>query len=219
MEEVRAGSKKPVMVLICVPPSCSASIRQSRAATAGDADCQADTPPGSGQQVFRRAGSRRGSDRAGRRQPAGYRAYPPPVAARAHRRRSARPQQPPRWSAQARSTGRSAREAHCEHPVMPVVSDLLRVVSASDRETHRDTERRAVGVRARFFTGQDGSRACLLQHRNAQATISGNSACQNGSPWPPTRSVIMTSAPASRSASAQRVAFSRKNGSCVPATR
>jgi len=31
---VRAGSKKPVMVLICVPPSCSASVRQSRAATA-----------------------------------------------------------------------------------------------------------------------------------------------------------------------------------------
>lgn len=68
---------------------------------------------------------------------------------------------------------------------MPVVSDLLRVVSAGDRETHRDTEGRAAGVRARFFTGQDGSRAWLLQHRNAQTTISGNSACQNGSPWPP----------------------------------
>lgn len=35
MQEVRAGSKKLVMVLICVPPSCSASVRQSRAATAG----------------------------------------------------------------------------------------------------------------------------------------------------------------------------------------
>jgi len=32
--KVRAGSKKLVMVLICVPPSCSASVRQSRAATA-----------------------------------------------------------------------------------------------------------------------------------------------------------------------------------------
>jgi len=30
-----------------------------------DAGCQADTPPGSGQQVFRRSASRRGSDRAG----------------------------------------------------------------------------------------------------------------------------------------------------------
>ena len=35
MQEVRAGSKKLVMVLICVPPSCSASVRQSRAAMAG----------------------------------------------------------------------------------------------------------------------------------------------------------------------------------------
>ena len=35
VQEVRAGSKKLVMVLICVPPSCSASVRQSRAATAG----------------------------------------------------------------------------------------------------------------------------------------------------------------------------------------
>ena len=52
------GSKKRVMVLICAPPSCSASVRQSRAATAGDANCQADTPPGSGQQVFRQSGSR-----------------------------------------------------------------------------------------------------------------------------------------------------------------
>ena len=35
VQEVRAGSKKLVMVLICFPPSCSASVRQSRAATAG----------------------------------------------------------------------------------------------------------------------------------------------------------------------------------------
>jgi integrase/recombinase XerD len=42
---------------------------------------------------------------------------------------------------------------HCEHPVMPVVSEL-RIVSASDRETHRDAERRAVGVRGRFFPGR-----------------------------------------------------------------
>jgi hypothetical protein len=35
VQEVRAGSKKLVMVLICVPPSCSASVRQSRAAMAG----------------------------------------------------------------------------------------------------------------------------------------------------------------------------------------
>ena len=45
-----------------------------------------DLGSGGGQQVFRRSDSRRGSDRAGRHQPAGYRAYPPPVAARAHRR-------------------------------------------------------------------------------------------------------------------------------------
>jgi len=35
VQEVRAGSKKLVVVLICVPPSCSASVRQSRAAMAG----------------------------------------------------------------------------------------------------------------------------------------------------------------------------------------
>src|SRR5262252_2194719 len=34
VQEVRAGSKKLVMVLICVPPSRSASLRQPRAATA-----------------------------------------------------------------------------------------------------------------------------------------------------------------------------------------
>jgi DNA polymerase III delta prime subunit len=51
------------------------------------------------------------------------------------------------------------------------------------------------------------------QHRdvhraNAHATISGNSSRQNASPCDPARSVITTSAPASRSASAHRVAFS-----------
>ena len=54
---------------------------------------------------------------------------------------------------------------------------------------------------------------------NAQATMSGSSSRQNGPPWSPTRSVMTTSARASRSASAHRVAFSAKNGSNVPATR
>ena len=59
-----------------------------------------------------------------------------------------------------------------------------------------------------------------MDHRpNAHATISGNSSRQNAPPCDPTRSFMTTSAPASRSASAHRVAFSRKNGSCVPATR
>src|ERR1700722_19350502 len=49
--------------------------------------------------------------------------------------------------------------------------------------------------------------------------MSGNSSLQNAPPCDPTRSVMTTSAPASRSARAHRVAFSRKNGSCTPATR
>src|SRR5215469_5433639 len=57
------------------------------------------------------------------------------------------------------------------------------------------------------------------QRPNAHATISGNSCLQNASPCEPTRSFMTTSAPASRSASAHRVAFFRKNGSCLPATR
>jgi hypothetical protein len=64
VQEVRAGSKKLVMVLH-LRPSFLFSERPPGAAGAGrDADCQADTPPGSGQQVFRRSASRRG-DRAG----------------------------------------------------------------------------------------------------------------------------------------------------------
>lgn len=59
----------------------------------------------------------------------------------------------------------------------------------------------------------------LATPANAQVTISGNSACQNGSPWSPIRSVIMTSALACLSATAHRVAFSRNQGSSVPATR
>src|SRR6266700_2757116 len=54
---------------------------------------------------------------------------------------------------------------------------------------------------------------------NAHATISGNSFRQNAPPCDPVRSFMTTSAPASRSADAHLVAFSRKNGSCVPATR
>ena len=54
---------------------------------------------------------------------------------------------------------------------------------------------------------------------NIQATISGNSSRQNAPPCDPARSLSTTSAPAARSASAHRVAFSRKNGSSVPATR
>ena len=58
-----------------------------------------------------------------------------------------------------------------------------------------------------------------LQRPNAQANMSGSSARQKAPPCDPSRSVITTSAPASRSASAHRVAFSRKKGSSVPATR
>jgi hypothetical protein len=64
-----------------------------------------------------------------------------------------------------------------------------------------------------------GRRARGTQRPSAHATISGNSSFQNAPPCDPTRSVMTTSAPASRSAVAQRVAFSRKNGSSVPATR
>jgi len=54
---------------------------------------------------------------------------------------------------------------------------------------------------------------------NAHATINRNSFRQNAPPCDPTRSFMTTSAPASRSAVAHLVAFLRKNGSCVPATR
>ena len=47
----------------------------------------------------------------------------------------------------------------------------------------------------------DAGESILTLHRpNAHATISGNSSCQNASPCDPTRSVMTTSAPASRSA-------------------
>src|SRR5215475_6130893 len=59
----------------------------------------------------------------------------------------------------------------------------------------------------------------MLHCPNAHATIRGNSSCQNASPCDPGRSFMTTSAPASRSASAQRAAFLRKNGSRVPATK
>jgi hypothetical protein len=60
----------------------------------------------------------------------------------------------------------------------------------------------------------------VMHHRpNAHATIRGNSSRQNTPPCDPARSFMMTSAPASRSASANLFAFPRKNGSCVPATR
>ena len=42
---------------------------------------------------------------------------------------------------------------------------------------------------------------------------------EHAPPCDPVRSFMTTSAPASRSAAAHLVAFSRKNGSCVPATR
>jgi Terminase small subunit len=59
-----------------------------------------------------------------------------------------------------------------------------------------------------------------MRHRpNAHATISGNSSRQNAPPCDPVRSFMTTSASTSRSATAHLLAFSRKNGSCVPATR
>ena len=71
----------------------------------------------------------------------------------------------------------------------------------------------------RPLTSTHACQGQMLHGPNAHATISGNSSRQNAPPCDPTRSVISTSAPASRSATAQRVAFSRKNGSSVPATR
>ena len=77
---------------------------------------------------------------------------------------------------------------------------------------------RRAGVRGRG--GRGGVRAGRRRQRpNTQATMSGSSARQNAPPCEPSRSVITTSAPASRSASAQRVAFSRNHGSSVPPTR
>ena len=59
-----------------------------------------------------------------------------------------------------------------------------------------------------------------LRHRpNAHATINGNSPRHSASPCDATRSLMTTSAPAPRSAAAQRDALSWKNGSKVPATR
>jgi hypothetical protein len=54
---------------------------------------------------------------------------------------------------------------------------------------------------------------------NAHRIIRGNSRCHISSSWPAGLSLITTSAFASRNAAAHRAAFSRKKGSCVPATR
>jgi hypothetical protein len=54
---------------------------------------------------------------------------------------------------------------------------------------------------------------------NAHRIIKGSSLRHISSLWPAGRSLITTSALASRNAAAHRVAFSRKNGSRVPATR
>ena len=78
---------------------------------------------------------------------------------------------------------------------------------------------RSCGAHDRHEARNRRPNTAMLHRPNAHATISGNSSCQNASPCDPTRSVMTTSAPASRSASAHRVAFSRKNGSSVPATR
>src|SRR4029077_8913008 len=77
----------------------------------------------------------------------------------------------------------------------------------------------AAGPRERHGRARPPDNIAMFHRANAHATISGNSSRQNASPCDPTRSVITTSAPASRSASAHLVAFSRKNGSSVPATR
>jgi hypothetical protein len=58
-------------------------------------------------------------------------------------------------------------------------------------------------------------RARRLPH----ATINGNSSPQNAPPCSPSRCIMPTSASALCSASAHRVALSRKNCSCLPATR
>jgi hypothetical protein len=71
------------------------------------------------------------------------------------------------------------------------------------------------GTRAR--DRRSGSAA--LHRPNAHATISENSARHSASPCEAARSLITTSAPASRSATAHRAALLRKNGSSVPATR
>src|SRR5262249_32920246 len=72
-------------------------------------------------------------------------------------------------------------------------------------------------VRLRPRAGAAGG--ATLHGPKAHATISGNSSRQTPPPCAPARSVMTTSAPASRSAPAHRAAFSRKNGSSVPATR
>lgn len=85
-----------------------------------------------------------------------------------------------------------------------------RIVARNHAEKHG--QRRAVVSNRRCDTE--------MRHRpNAHATISGNSSRQNAPPCDPARSFMTTSASASRSASAHLIAFSRKNGSCVPATR
>ena len=53
------------------------------------------------------------------------------------------------------------------------------------------------------------------QGPNAESTIGGNSSFQNARPWEPARSVMTTSAPASRSASAHRLAMARRNLLCA----
>ena len=68
-----------------------------------------------------------------------------------------------------------------------------------------------VAIRDNYVSNRVGH--VSYRRPNAHATISGNSSRHIASPCDPTRSLITTSAPASRSAAAHRVAFSRKNGS------
>ena len=58
----------------------------------------------------------------------------------------------------------------------------------------------------------------LRPQPKAHVTMSGNSRRQKASPCDPARTFITTSPPWSAKADAHRAAFSKKNGSWVPAT-
>ncbi len=113
--------------------------------------------------------------------------------------------------------GYSATRAHC--------ACGLRAKYVGERSRHWCLR---YGYRKTCTLLADLWRECLKNRRlnaiifhcpNAPATMSGNSSRQNAPPCEPVRSFMTTSAPASVSAADHRVAFSRKNGSCAPATR
>jgi hypothetical protein len=89
-----------------------------------------------------------------------------------------------------------------------------RVVTVVERSSERSALTRADRV---VVTGIP--RRVPASQPKAHAVIRVNSSRQNGPPCSPARSYTTTSAPAPRSAFAHSVAFARKNGSSVPATK